>query len=118
MRCARVVRERSRYDPERPRVRPAARSWPGRPVRCPSRRGVYVRSFSSRELSDFYQLRIALETHAVRLAARHAPRERIDELARLLDETESSMDLSGPYPADHDFHARLARLAASPPLVD
>jgi DNA-binding GntR family transcriptional regulator len=87
-------------------------------VEAVTHRGVYVRSFSSRELSDFYQLRIALETHAVRLAARHGARERIAALDRLLDETESSMDLSGPYPDDHDFHARLAGLAASPPLVE
>lgn len=82
-------------------------------------RGVYVRSFSSRELSDFYELRTALETHAVRLAARYVPQERIDELTRLLDDTESSMgsDANGSYPADPDFHARLVRLAANPSLV-
>ncbi|WP_433502622.1 GntR family transcriptional regulator [Pseudonocardia halophobica] len=88
-------------------------------VEAVTHRGVYVRSFSARELSDFYELRIALETHAVRLAARYAPQERIDELGRMLDDTESSMgsDATGSYPADPDFHARLARLAASPPLI-
>ncbi|WP_052344953.1 GntR family transcriptional regulator [Thermocrispum municipale] len=82
-------------------------------------RGVYVRSFSARELSDFYELRIALETHAVRLAARYAPQERIDELGDMLDETEHTMDddTAGAYPANPDFHARLARLAANPPLL-
>ncbi|PXY18296.1 hypothetical protein BA062_35720 [Prauserella flavalba] len=88
-------------------------------VEAVTHRGVYVRSFSPRELSDLYELRIALETHAVRLAARHAPEERIEELSRLLDHTESSMgvDTTGAYPADQDFHARLAGLAAKPPLV-
>ncbi|MBN9108270.1 MAG: GntR family transcriptional regulator [Pseudonocardia sp.] len=82
-------------------------------------RGVYVRSFSARELSDLYELRVALETHAVRLAARYAPQQRIDELGSMLDETESSMgSASGAYPEDPDFHARLARLAANPPLVE
>jgi DNA-binding GntR family transcriptional regulator len=87
-------------------------------VEAVTHRGVYVRSFSSGELADFYELRIALEGHAVRLAARHAPAERIAELDRLLDETESSMDATGPYPADQDFHDRLARLAAHQPLLD
>ncbi|GAY09799.1 GntR family transcriptional regulator [Pseudonocardia sp. N23] len=83
-------------------------------------RGVYVRSFSARELSDLYELRIALETHAVRLAARYAPQQRIDELGSMLDETESSMGThaTGAYPEDPDFHARLVRLAANPPLVE
>jgi DNA-binding GntR family transcriptional regulator len=83
-------------------------------------RGVYVRSFSARELSDLYELRIALETHAVRLAARYAPQQRIDELGSMLDETESSMGVhaTGAYPEDPDFHARLARLAANPPLIE
>lgn len=88
-------------------------------VEAVTHRGVYVRSFSPRELSDFYELRIALETHAARLAARYAPQDRIDELTQLLDDTESSMgsDLIGSYPENHDFHARLVRLAANPPLV-
>jgi DNA-binding GntR family transcriptional regulator len=88
-------------------------------VEAVTHRGVYVRSFSARELSDFYELRIALETHAVRLAARYAPQERIDEVGRMLDDTESSMgpDSTGSYPADPDFHARLVRLAANPPLI-
>jgi DNA-binding GntR family transcriptional regulator len=89
-------------------------------VEAVTHRGVYVRSFSTRELSDFYELRIALETHAVRLAARYAPQERIDDLGHMLDETESSMgaDATGSYPVDPDFHARLVRLAANPPLVE
>lgn len=88
-------------------------------VEAVTHRGVYVRSFSPTELADFYELRIALETHAVRLAARHAQRDRIDELTELLDKTESSMggDATAAYPADQDFHARLAGLAAKPPLV-
>jgi DNA-binding GntR family transcriptional regulator len=56
-------------------------------VEAVTHRGVYVRSFSARELSDFYELRIALETHAVRLAARYSPQDRIDELGQMLDET-------------------------------
>src|SRR5690606_30262469 len=84
-----------------------------------SQRGVYVRSLSSRVLCDFSQMLIALETHAVRLAARDAPQDRIDELGDMLDETEHTRDddTAGAYPADPDFHARLARLAANPPLL-
>ena len=89
-------------------------------VEAVTHRGAYVRSFSPNELADFYELRIALETHAVRVAARQAPAESIAELNQLLDETESSMDVdsTGAYPADQDFHARLARLAAKPPLMN
>lgn len=88
-------------------------------VEAVTHRGVYVRSFTPHELTDFYELRIALETHAVRLAARHAPQQRIDELTHLLDHTETSMgnDATRAYPADQDFHARLAALAAKPPLI-
>ncbi|MBK1783644.1 GntR family transcriptional regulator [Prauserella cavernicola] len=88
-------------------------------VEAVTHRGVYVRSFSARELSDFYELRVALETHAARLAARYAPQERIDELSHMLDETEQAMgnDAAGAYPASPDFHARLSRLAANPPLL-
>lgn len=87
-------------------------------VEAITHRGVFVRSFSARELSDFYELRIALETHAARLAARYAPQDRLDELGGMLDETESSMgqDTLGAYPDQPDFHARLVRLAANPPL--
>ncbi|MFI1462273.1 GntR family transcriptional regulator [Nocardia carnea] len=89
-------------------------------VEAVTHRGAYVRSFSANELTEFYELRIALETHAVRLAARQTPQERIDELNQLLDNTESSMgqDAAATYPADQDFHAQLAGLAAKPPLLN
>jgi DNA-binding GntR family transcriptional regulator len=88
-------------------------------VEAVTHRGVYVRSFSTRELSDFYELRIALEAHAVRLAARYAPSERIDELVRMLDDTERAMgsDVASDHPRQPDFHVRLSRMVANPPLL-
>ncbi|KID30801.1 transcriptional regulator [Prauserella sp. Am3] len=85
-------------------------------VEAVTHRGVYVRSFSGSELSALYELRIALETHAARLAARYAPEERIVELNHVLDDTEATMSPDAAYPSSPDFHARLAQLATSAPL--
>lgn len=86
-------------------------------VEAVTHRGVYVRSFSGSELSALYELRIALETHAARLAARYAPQEGIAELSRMLNETEATMSSEAAYPSSPDFHARVAQLAANAPLL-
>lgn len=46
--------------------------------------GLVVRNFSSSDISEMFDCRIALETVAVRHFALHAPQERIDDLRNLL----------------------------------
>lgn len=84
-------------------------------------RGAYVRTFSPDELADLYEVRIALETHAVRLAARLRKQEAAAELGALgalLEDTSHSLARSGGYPVDLDFHLQLAQLAGSRALLD
>lgn len=81
-------------------------------------RGAYVRTFSPNELVDLYEVRIALETHAVRLAARLRSQEAAAELGALLEDTSHSLSQNGGYPVNLDFHLQLAQLAGSQALLD
>lgn len=81
-------------------------------------RGAYVRTFSPSELKDLYEVRIALETHAVRLAARLRKQEAAAELGALLQDTSHSLARRDGYPVDLDFHLHLAQLAGSRALFD
>lgn len=85
-----------------------------------SHRGAYVRAFDAREISELYEFRIAVESHAVRLAARLANAAGIDDLRSLLDKTGDILrsDNSVSYPQDLDFHLRLVALSANRRLVD
>lgn len=85
-----------------------------------SHRGTYVRTFTADELSEIYEVRIALETHAVRLAAASCSREDIEELRSLLEETEHVLTAGGDraYPRDLDFHERIVALADNQALLD
>lgn len=83
-------------------------------------RGTYVRTFTADELREIYEVRIALETHAVRLAATSCSREDIEELASLLDETGQVLAAreDRAYPRELDFHERIVALADNQALLD
>lgn len=91
-----------------------------RVVDCVSRRGVFVRRFSKREMAKLFEVREALEGMAVRLAAlRISPRD-VRALARLF------RDFDGPPTAarvrryierDRYFHWRLVELAGNEQLM-
>jgi DNA-binding GntR family transcriptional regulator len=81
-------------------------------------RGAYVRTFTPQQLRDLYEVRIALETHAVRLAAEVAADERLAELRELLDATDTALKVGGPYPRDLDFHQMFVGLADCQALYD
>jgi DNA-binding GntR family transcriptional regulator len=83
-----------------------------------SHRGAFVRAFSQRELSDLYEVRIALETHAVKLATRSASTQAIAELGEMLQDTEQSMAVDNNYPRDRDFHDRIVQLADCQAISD
>jgi DNA-binding GntR family transcriptional regulator len=83
-------------------------------------RGAFVRTYSEAELEDLYELRLALELHAVSLVARRASSEQLDNLDTLLDETDSQMH-RGPtpaYPERLDFHVRMLQLSQSRELLE
>ena len=80
--------------------------------------GAYVRQFGRDELRDLYDLRIALETHAVRVGARRATDDQITKLRDMLTATRQVLDeQSGRYPGDLDFHRRIVGLAHNPALT-
>ena len=78
-----------------------------------SHRGAYVRSFSRAELGELYDLRIALETYAVRVGVERAGGGEIRALEESLVTTAAILEEPGVtrYPADLDFHTRVVALA-------
>ncbi len=84
-----------------------------------SHRGAFVRNFSRHEIGELYELRAALELHAVRLAGARASERELDELDAMLVDTESRIRASDAkaYPSELDFHLRLVLLAANPALM-
>jgi DNA-binding GntR family transcriptional regulator len=84
-----------------------------------SHRGAYVRTFSRDEIVELYELRGALELHAVRLACARATGAELDELDAILGDTESRIRASDgkEYPKEPDFHLRLVLLAGNQALM-
>jgi DNA-binding GntR family transcriptional regulator len=85
-----------------------------------SHRGAFVRTFSRDEIVELYEVRAALELHAVRLVCQRADDGDIAELQAMLDETESRMsrDRNHAYPQELDFHLRLVLLVGNQALMD
>ena len=76
-----------------------------------SGRGAYVRTFTPEVLSDLYEVRMALEAHALRLAARHLTAQDVEELRELLDGRDE-------HPDGLRFHERMAALSRNAALLD
>ena len=83
-----------------------------------SHRGAYVRTFTKAELCELYEVRIALESHAVRLAAELSNRDGIDELRQLMVDTNQALGKNAAYPSELDFHQRMVMLADNEALLD
>lgn len=81
-------------------------------------RGAYVRTFTAQQLRELYEVRIALETHAVRLAASNADAAAMNGLHQMLEETERALVVGSAYPRDLDFHQSLIALANNQALLD
>ncbi|WP_244929219.1 GntR family transcriptional regulator [Nocardioides sp. W7] len=83
-------------------------------------RGAFVRTFEAGEIVDLYELRAALELHAIRLACQRVPDAELAELDDLLDETEEVMRTEGgqSYPESMDFHMCLVSLVGNQALLD
>lgn len=82
-------------------------------------KGAYVRSLNEHELRQLYELRIAIETYAVRLGAERGTAEQHAELRSLLDRTLGVLDsgANAHYPADLDMHEQLVSMAQNPALL-
>ncbi len=83
------------------------------------RKGMIVATFSSAQISDFFDLREALEGLAARLAADRMSGEEIARLRVHLDPVESEPPLGrhGYAALDEDFHARILQGARSQQLA-
>lgn len=83
-----------------------------------SHRGAFVRTFGRDEIVELYEVRAALELHAVRLVCRRADEAGLADLDALLTETESRMGKGAqPYPHELDFHLRLVDSAGNRALT-
>lgn len=84
-----------------------------------SHRGAYVRTFDAGELRDLYELRVALETHAVRLAAERLTADDVADVGGLLDETREVLAAADDraYPEELDFHQRIVALTGNQALL-
>jgi len=91
-----------------------------RVVECFSRRGIYVRRFTKREMARLFAVREVLEGLAARLAAGRIERNEVDRLAASFRGFEGA-----PTPAlirryvqrDRAFHARLVEVASNEQLT-
>nr|WP_273379049.1 GntR family transcriptional regulator [Actinopolymorpha pittospori] len=84
-----------------------------------SHRGAFVRTFEPREIVELYELRAALELHAIRLLAERASDDgRTDVDAVLAGARDGMATPNGhAYPAEPDFHQRLVMLVDNQALL-
>jgi len=91
-----------------------------RVVDCVSRRGVFVRRFSKRQMARLFEVREALEGMAVRLAAaRISPREirALGQLFQNFDGPPTAARIRRYIERDRYFHWRLVELAGNEQLM-
>lgn len=82
------------------------------------KRGAFVRSFGKQELGDLYDVRIALEMAAARLAATRRTKADIESLRESLAEAKRELELTGShYPPELDLHHLLLESARNPELA-
>ncbi|MGH7312158.1 MAG: GntR family transcriptional regulator [Candidatus Rokuibacteriota bacterium] len=85
-----------------------------------SRRGIYIRRCTKREMARLFELREVLEGLAARLAATRVTAEEVGRLVGLfqgLDVSPTAAAVRRYIERDRHFHGRLVELAGSPPLA-
>ncbi|MFB3818573.1 MAG: GntR family transcriptional regulator [Candidatus Methylomirabilales bacterium] len=85
-----------------------------------SRHGIYVRRFTTQEMVELYQVRVALEGLAARLAAEWATPQDVDRLEALfrdVDTSETPEALRRYMPLDREFHWRIVELSRNRQLA-
>jgi DNA-binding GntR family transcriptional regulator len=82
-------------------------------------RGAFVRMLDEAELRQLYELRIAIETHAVRLGVEHCTPQQLQALEDALERTRKIFreEDEPHYPSDLDIHALLVSLADNEALL-
>jgi DNA-binding GntR family transcriptional regulator len=86
-----------------------------------SRRGIYVRRFTKREMADLYEVRVALEGLAARLAAERIDDAEIRRLEAMFGGVEASRSpavLRSYTELDRQFHWRIVELSKNPQLIN
>ena len=85
-----------------------------------SRRGIYVKRFSMREMAQLFEVREGLEPIAARLAATRIAPDEVKMFKRMFDgfsTKPSAADLRRYLKCDQRFHWRLVELTANPHLA-
>jgi len=85
-----------------------------------SRRGIYVRRFTKREMARLFQVREALEGLSARLAAPRIDRDEVDQLVEMfrgLDVTPTPAAVRKYIERDRYFHGRLVEIAGNEQLA-
>lgn len=85
-----------------------------------SRRGIYVKRLTKRELAQLFEVREGLETIAARLAASRIDPKEVDELTQIFngfDINPTPADLRRYIKCDRYFHWRLVELAGNAQLA-
>jgi len=81
-------------------------------------RGAFVMELDHQAVGELFELREALETHAVRLAALRATPERLNSLQEMLVVSRLSLvKHGGQYPAQLDFHERVVGLSGNQEII-
>lgn len=83
-------------------------------VRFEVHKGATVRALSPDDVAEIYDLRILLETHALRLASAKITDEELDELERLASEMDTAVEDQGWVEKRKQFYQRLYEIAGSP----
>jgi DNA-binding GntR family transcriptional regulator len=83
-------------------------------------KGAFVPSYTIEDLQDIYEVRIALETHAIRLFVERHNADDLLVLRKMLDDASTEIEASGSlvYPNHLDFHRALVQLAGNRHLIE
>lgn len=84
-------------------------------------RGNFVRTFTPKQVNDLYQVRMSLESLAVRLAVPKLSDEDIQHIGAILDEIQQTLeqgDMDGYSNADRRFHEFIAHCTGNEFLID
>lgn len=82
--------------------------------------GYYVRAFSTREVDEIYELRVAVERHTARIAAERGARDALARLAGKWSAMGDEQGLADPLmwlQADEEFHRSIAEATHNRELV-
>ena len=80
-------------------------------------RGAFVRVVTAQALGELYEVRIALETHAVRMTAGRLSEDRVASLRSMLDDSDRQVATAQVYPHELDFHRELVAVTGNQTLV-